>query len=90
MLIMEIMVTWTWLRTRKVPKSLLSKRDSEVLDVIDDSPLKRKRLTFIDEDDVDWLKREVSEIKESIRNLREHMDNKLEELLLDVQQLELS
>lgn len=69
---------------------MLSKRDSEVLDVIDDSPLKRKRLTFIDEDDVDWLKREVSEIKESIRNLREHMDNKLEELLLDVQQLELS
>ena len=60
----------------------------EVLDLTDDHPLKRKCLTFIDEDDMVWLKGEIGGIKESMREiaeaveqLREHVDNKLEELL---------
>lgn len=60
----------------------------EVLDLTDDRPLKRKCLTFIDEDDMVWLKGEIGGIKESMREiaeaveqLREHVDNKLEELL---------
>ncbi|KIL59472.1 hypothetical protein M378DRAFT_85064, partial [Amanita muscaria Koide BX008] len=71
------------------PKSSL-KRGSEALDVADDRPLKRKCLTFIDEDDMDWLKNEVSAIKESIRDLRDDVESKLgrlEELFDEMQQL---
>lgn len=49
------------------------KRDSDALDIIDlvqdDRPLKRKCLTFIDEDDMDWLKVEISSIKECMREI---------------------
>ncbi|KAM6503108.1 hypothetical protein JOM56_000051, partial [Amanita muscaria] len=71
------------------PKSSL-KRGSEALDVADDRLLKRKCLTFIDEDDMDWLKNEVSAIKESIRDLRDDVEIKLgrlEELFDEMQQL---
>ena len=77
-------------------KSLLKQLgDSEILrldaSIVDDwRPLKQKCLTFIDEDDMNWLNGEVDGIKECIRNLREDVDtvdNKLEELLLDVQHL---
>jgi hypothetical protein len=45
------------------------KRGSETLDVADDRPLKRKCLTFIDDDDMDWLKGEITAIKECIREI---------------------
>ena len=78
-----------------VKSSLKQLGDSEILrldaSIVDDwCPLKRKCLTFIDEDDMNWLNGEVDGIKECIRNLREDVDtvdNKLEELLLDVQHL---
>ena len=78
-----------------VKSSLKQLGDSEILrldaSIVDDwRPLKRKCLTFIDEDDMNWLNGEVDGIKECIRNLWEDVDtvdNKLEELLLDVQHL---
>lgn len=59
------------------------KRDS-AQEVLDDRPLKRRCLTFVDEDDMDWLKDEIGGIKESIREIAEHlehMDEKMEELI---------
>jgi hypothetical protein len=61
------------------------KRDSNSLDVADDRPLKRKRLMAINDDDMDWFKGEVSDIKVCIREIAEHLrgdvDVKLDELL---------
>jgi hypothetical protein len=69
------------------------KRDLEVLHA-DDRPLKRQCLTFIDEDDMDWLKGEIHGIKECMKEIvdqaredRHDVDTKLEELLHAVGQL---
>jgi hypothetical protein len=43
-------------------------------EVLDDRPLKRKCLTFIDEDDMDWLKDAIGGIKEDIRELKEYLE----------------
>ena len=40
---------------------------------MDDGPLKRKCLTFIDEDDIDWLKGEIGGIKKSIREIADRL-----------------
>lgn len=78
-----------WYDYQGVSKSSL-KRNLETIDVADDPPLKRKCLTFIDEDDMDWLKDEISGIKECIKgitnHLRQDVDIKLEELLHEVRQ----
>ena len=48
--------------------------DLEVSDVIKIPPPKRRRLnTFIEEDDMDWLKGEIFDIKESIKDIAEHL-----------------
>jgi hypothetical protein len=38
-----------------------------------DRPLKRKCLTFIDDDDMDWLKAEIRGIKKCVRDISDHL-----------------
>jgi hypothetical protein len=64
------------------------KRDSEVLDISEDRPLKRQCLTFIDEDDMQWLQSEIQGIRECMQDIadqvredRQDIDVKLEEIL---------
>jgi hypothetical protein len=50
-----------------------SKRSAEIVDILDDRPMKRTCLTFIDEDDMDWLKGEIGNIKQSISEIAKHL-----------------
>jgi hypothetical protein len=65
------------------------KRDADILE--DERPLKKKRGAFTnkDEDDVDWLKHEISDIKDCLKDIAEHLrgnvEYRLEELRLDIQ-----
>jgi hypothetical protein len=66
---------------------------SETLNIVEDRPPKRRRLRVIsiDEDDMNWLKGEISDIKVSIgeivEHLKEDMDYKLEDILDEIKQL---
>lgn len=54
---------------------------------LDDRPLKRKCLsTFIDEDDMVWLKDELGDIRKGITEITEHLegvDKKLGEFIIE-------
>jgi hypothetical protein len=50
------------------------KRGSKVPDAAGARPSKRKRFTPINEDDMDWLKGEIADIKEGIREIAEHLE----------------
>jgi hypothetical protein len=69
---------------QNIPRSS-SKRDVDVLEVADERPFKKKCVTFTNEDDIDWLKREMGDIKEGMmeitKYLRGDVDSKLEEVL---------
>jgi hypothetical protein len=77
---------------RKIPKSSLkSKRGAEVFEIEDERPFKKRRLAFTNEDDIDWLKHEIGDIKESVKEIAEHLrgnvEYRLEELRMDIQDL---
>lgn len=71
-----------------LPKSS-SKRGADALDAPEHRPHKKKRTASTSEDDMDWLKHEIADIKECIRGLAEHLredtDRRLDELLQYVQ-----
>ena len=58
-------------QSRKSESSL--KRNS-AQEVLDDRPRKRRCLTLIDEDDMDWLKDAIGSMKEDIRELKEYLE----------------
>ncbi|EDR10283.1 uncharacterized protein LACBIDRAFT_325215 [Laccaria bicolor S238N-H82] len=64
----------------------LSKRGVDVLDAADECLFKKKCITFTNEDDISWLKREMGDIKEGMKEIAEHLqgdvDYKLEEILV--------
>lgn len=78
---------------QNIPKSL-SKRDCDsdpdpdpkTFDTAD-WPSKKRRPTFINDDDMDWLKDEVAGIKEYIKQIRMDLNIRLDELYFDIQQL---
>ena len=77
---------------QKFPKSSLkSKRDADVFEVEDERPFKKKRLAFTNEDDINWLKQEIGGIKESVKEIAEHLrgnvEYRLEELRMDIRDL---
>lgn len=75
---------------QNVPRSS-SKRGVDVLDAADERLSKKKRITYADEDDMDWIKREMGDIKEGVKEIAEHLrgdvDCKLEEVLAYVREL---
>lgn len=66
------------------------KRSSECLDTADRRPSKRHRFINEDSDDLDWLKREIDDIKERITQITDRMrvevDLKLDEILGELRQ----
>ena len=68
-----------------------SKRDADVFEVEDERPFKKKRLAFTNEDDINWLKQEIGGIKESVKEIAEHLrgnvEYRLEELRMDIRDL---
>ncbi|KAI0246703.1 hypothetical protein BJV78DRAFT_1286154 [Lactifluus subvellereus] len=75
----------------KFPKPF--KRDLGVIDVSNKPPFKRWCLTFIDEDDLSWLKGDIGGIKERLQEVaaqaredRQETKSMLEELLCGVRQ----
>jgi hypothetical protein len=67
------------------------KRDADVLEIEDERPFKRKRVAFTNNDDMDWLKHQISEIRECMKEIAEHLrgnvEYRLEELRLNIQEL---
>lgn len=61
------------------------KRDAGILEVADERPFKKKRATSTNDDDMDWLKQEIGDIKEGMKKITKHLkgnvDYKLDELL---------
>jgi hypothetical protein len=53
--------------------SELLKQDADVLEVEDERPFKKKFVAFINNDEMDWLKHEISNIKESMKEIAEHL-----------------
>lgn len=58
--------------------SELLKRDADVLEVEDERPFKKKLVAFINNDDMDWLKHEISDIKESMKEIAEYLGGNLD------------
>jgi hypothetical protein len=54
------------------------KRDADVLEVEDERPFKKKLVAFINNDDMDWLKHEISDIKESMKEIAEYLGGNLD------------
>jgi len=67
------------------------KRDAGVLEIEDERPFKRKRVASTNNDDMDWLKHQISEIRECMKEIAEHLrgnvEYRLEELRLNIQEL---
>jgi hypothetical protein len=67
------------------------KRDADVLEIEDERPFKRKRGAFTNNDDMDWLKHQIREIREGMKGIAEHLrgnvEYRLEELRLNIQEL---
>ena len=64
---------------QKFPKSSLkSKRGAEAFEIEDEHPFKKRHLAFTNEDDINWLKHEISDIKESVKEIAEHLRGNVE------------
>jgi hypothetical protein len=48
-------------------------RDVDVLEVADEWLFKKKCVTFSNEDDMDWLKREMGDIKEGMKEITKYL-----------------
>ncbi|KAF8167810.1 hypothetical protein B0H34DRAFT_683127 [Crassisporium funariophilum] len=59
------------------------KRHADILDVADERQSKNRRVTSPDGNDMDWLKCEISDMKERVKEISEHLggdtDYRLEE-----------
>jgi inorganic pyrophosphatase len=58
----------------------------EVIDLTDDRPSKRK-CTFVDEDDLDWLKGELEDIRDTMDHFSRELDFRFAKVVRKVQQL---
>jgi hypothetical protein len=72
----------------KLCQDILRSSSVEVLEVADERPFKKRRVTF---DDMDRLNREMGDIKEGMKEIAEHLrgdvDYRLEEILQYVREL---
>ncbi|EDR05743.1 uncharacterized protein LACBIDRAFT_329294 [Laccaria bicolor S238N-H82] len=55
------------------------------------APIQKKHITFTNEDNISWLKREMGDIKEGVKEIAEYLrgdvDYKLEEILVYIREL---
>jgi len=70
----------------KRPKpSLKRDRDTEIIDLTDDRPLKKK--CIVDENNLDWLKAEVESIRDTMDHFSRDLDLRFAKIVRKVQQL---
>ncbi len=73
------------MRLRQSPVKLPSKRGAGALEVPAARPSKKQRTMSTSEDDMDWLRHEMADIKGRIADIAEHLsedtDHRLDELL---------